>query len=552
MKIKLQLASLITLGILAGFVFTLLFTLSFLFLGLPWQFLVGLTIFFNFIMWLVSPYISDLIYKWFYKIQFYEPEKLMSYPYMKFIKNVCDAHKVKVPKIGIIEDDNPTAFTYGSAAFNARIVLTKGLFKFLNEDELEAVIAHELGHIVNNDFIIMTIATTLLEVLYEIYVICTRTRSQSTAFNKRGEKKGDGAALLYVIGLASYFFYWIGTYIVLLLSRIREYYADEFSAKKTNPDHLSSALIKIAYGIASVPDTQKTAHLLNNTRAQGIFDFKTANEIGLVYLNSKDNKGLIEKALLFDLVNPWAWFFELNSTHPLIGKRIKRLSKMSSTPAFDFSSINKNVDKRILWGNFFRDFLVQSSTTFITLAFIAGIIIQITMQAGYYIHTIVVFLILLFAFNFIKVFYRFPVSTFKETSVIECMSDIYASPFRGKPVKLQGQAIGRGQAGYIFGEDMIFQDKSGIIYLNYESGLPIFGNFFFAWKKLEALLNKPALASGWFFRGATHHIELKLFESENVKIKSYAKFWMMFGVIFIFLIIGLVLLLLIPTHFGWI
>ena len=83
----------------------------------------------------------------------------------------------------------------------------------------------------------------------------------------------------------------------------------------------------------------------------------------------------------------------------------------------------------------------------------------------------------------------------------------------------------------------------------YESGIPILGNFFFAWKKLEKLLNKPATATGWFFRGATHHIELKLFESENEKIKSYAKFWMMFGVIFMFLFVGLFLLLLAPGLF---
>ena len=69
-------------------------------------------------------------------------------------------------------------------------------------------------------------------------------------------------------------------------------------------------------------------------------------------------------------------------------------------------------------------------------------------------------------------------------------------------------------------------------------------------KKLEKLLNKPAIASGWFFRGATHHIELKLFESGNEKIKSYAKFWMMFGVFFMFLIFGFFLLLLAPGLFS--
>jgi Zn-dependent protease with chaperone function len=543
MKLKLQFASLLTLGILGGFVFTILLTLAFFFNAISWQILIGLTIFFNFLMWLISPYLSDLMYKWFYKMQFYDPEKLMHYPYMKFVKKVCDEHKIKVPKIGIIQDENPTAFTYGSGAFNARIILTEGLFKFLNEDELEAVLAHELGHIINKDFIIMTIATTLLDVLYEVYVICTKSRNQSASFGKRGGKKGDGQAIFYLIGIVSYIFYVVGTYIVLFLSRLREYYADEFAAKKTHPDHLSSALIKIAYGIASVPDTQKTAHLLNNTRAQGIFDFKAANEVGLVFLNSKEDKKLMEKALTFDLVNPWAFIFELSSTHPLVGKRIKRLCCMSEKKTFEFDT--QHVDKGKIWSHFFTDLAVKYSTTFLFIGYIIGLAYQFIAKQNYFLVSSMAFFGLLVVLQYIKVSYMFP-SGFKESDVLTLMADPYASPVRGRPVKLNGKAIGRGTAGYIFGEDMIFQDKKGIIYLNYESGIPLFGNLIFAWKKLETLLNKDATASGWFFRGATHHIELSEFVSGSERIKSYVKFWTVFGIVIVLGIVGLILFFIIP------
>ena len=79
---------------------------------------------------------------------------------------------------------------------------------------------------------------------------------------------------------------------------------------------------------------------------------------------------------------------------------------------------------------------------------------------------------------------------------------------------------------------MIFQDKTGIIYLNYESIIPLFGNLLFGWKKLETLLKRPATAEGWFLRGATHHIELNSMKIEGQIINSYTKFWYIFSQIF--------------------
>lgn len=115
--------------------------------------------------------------------------------------------------------------------------------------------------------------------------------------------------------------------------------------------------------------------------------------------------------------------------------------------------------------------------------------------------------------------------------MIDCVADIYASPVRGKPVKITGKTIGRAIPGFIFGEDMIFQDKTGFIYLNYESAIPFFGNLFFAWKKLESLLEKPATSTGWFLRGATHHLELYKFQTSTGTIKSYVMFWTVFQLI---------------------
>jgi len=208
-------------------------------------------------------------------------------------------------------------------------------------------------------------------------------------------------------------------------------------------------------------------------------------------------KELIERALLFDIVNPWAWILELKSTHPLVGKRIKRLSSLNSYSNFNFENIiNKEIDRKKLWNNFFKDFFIDYSKIFILLITFSAIVLELVFKLNFYVPTIITGLILLIIFSIIRIRYKFPLNNFDETTVIDCVADVYASPVRGKPVKITGKAIGRAIPGFIFGEDMIFQDKTGFIYLNYESAIPFFGNLFFAWKKLESLLEKPATSTG--------------------------------------------------------
>src|SRR3989338_9737886 len=94
------------------------------------------------------------------------------------------------------------------------------------------------------EIIIMTIASTGVQILYELAHALMKKSS--------GNKKNNAAW----IGLLAYVFYFVGVYLLLFLSRAREYGADAFSAHETeNPDALSRALVKIAYGIVAKPDT---------------------------------------------------------------------------------------------------------------------------------------------------------------------------------------------------------------------------------------------------------------------------------------------------------
>src|SRR6266542_1440765 len=250
MKEKTLLASMVTLTFFCGFVFATVIGLA---VGVGDLDLVpalalgaAATVLWSFLAWLLSPIVMDLIQRWVYSARPMALEELGQYrpAVAAFVQQVCERHRIKIPRLKYIDDMTPQAYCYGGRANNARLVTTRGLFQYLDDEELKAVYGHELGHIVHRDFIVMTIAATLLSILWNTYVI---------AKNVRGKNTSRPVLPFALVALA---FWWLSQYLLLFLSRTREYYADEFSAQETgNPNSLSLALVKIAYGITRVQPT---------------------------------------------------------------------------------------------------------------------------------------------------------------------------------------------------------------------------------------------------------------------------------------------------------
>jgi len=102
-----------------------------------------------------------------------------------------------------------------------------------------------MGHIIHNDFVVMTTVSAIPIIFYTVYRVL-----YDAARQPGGDSKGKGYAMM--IAMVAFVAYVITQVIVLLISRYREYWADKFSAEKTKkPNTLSTALTKIAYGLAS-------------------------------------------------------------------------------------------------------------------------------------------------------------------------------------------------------------------------------------------------------------------------------------------------------------
>src|SRR3990170_4030716 len=179
---RLVFSSLFTLAVLMSLVFGVVMAVMLFTDSINIWLAIGLTIIFNVIAWLVGPFFTDWINRVFYQTKFISPEELTKeHPEIsEIIKKVSSEYNFNFPKFGVIADKNPTAFTYGSGRFNARIVVTEGLFHFLSDKEVQSVVAHELGHIVNRDFIVMMVASTLVQILYEIYAVLIRARGRKS------------------------------------------------------------------------------------------------------------------------------------------------------------------------------------------------------------------------------------------------------------------------------------------------------------------------------------------------------------------------------------
>lgn len=500
-------------------------------LGYPPSNGILLSIFILIIQFMISPFLTDVSMKWFYNAKFdYElPDYLK-----QFIENICRENNMKYPRIGYIDDSSPNAFTYGHTKNDARIVLTKGIFELLTEDEVKTVVGHELGHAVHYDMLFMTMAQLVPLVLYFIYEV-------TILDNRSNNNKNSSYAEL--IGLIAYLFYLLSNYIILWLSRTREYYADDFSIKVTkNPNSLAQALVKIGYGLTTTADSNKK-HSVSRSNALGIFDSKTSKTL-VVSSYSKSgsiDKNMIKNAMKWEMWNPWAFIYQLNSTHPLISRRLLEISKSSKEYnqepyiIFDLQKEESYVD----------DFLVEILINVLPfLSLIIALIISIILSMCFKLNSFILWglsiIIVLFCFD-VRLKRKYKNKDYKETNIKELLGEVKVSEITSIPCTIEGKIIGRGNPGCIFNEDFIIKDETGIIFLDYKQPLKLQDKIFALFKAPE-YFNKSAKITGWYRRSPVPYIEINTIEVDG-KVKRLCSYPLMVGFEIIFLLIGIALII---------
>jgi heat shock protein HtpX len=220
------------------------------------------------------------------------------------LENLCISRGIPMPKLKIMETDALNAFASGLNQRQYSVTVTSGLMKGLNDEELEAVLGHELTHIRNGDVQLMVIAVIIAgvvgfaaEIFFRIFFNSNSNwsfGSGRSSSSSDGDRKGGGGAILAIlIAVAAIVLAWFLSLVVrFALSRSREFLADAGAVELTkNPDAMISALRKIE--------------------------------------NRGELDGATSAVMEMCIDNPREGFADLFATHPSIDARIRALVKFA-------------------------------------------------------------------------------------------------------------------------------------------------------------------------------------------------------------------------------
>lgn len=206
------------------------------------------------------------------------------------VRRLAQKAEMPMPKIYIIEQEQPNAFATGRNPKHAAVAVTTGMMRMLSQEELQGVIGHELAHIRHRDILVSTIAATIAGAISFL----AQMAQWAMIFGHRGDDEEGGnplaALVMMIVGPIA------ALIVQMAISRSREYSADEGGARLAgNPRYLSGALRKLHLASQKIPMNANpaTSHMF--------------------------------------IVNPLSGggILKLFSTHPPIEERITRLDSMS-------------------------------------------------------------------------------------------------------------------------------------------------------------------------------------------------------------------------------
>lgn len=242
------------------------------------------------VMILVQWYLSDKIVLWSSGAKIISTEE---YPKLhEIVERLSTNNGLPKPKVAMVNSSVPNAFATGKGPKSSLVAVTTGLLDLLEDDELEAVIGHELTHVRSRDVLVLTLASVFSTVAWYLmqfgFYGGLQTRNRNSV--------GSGVIVLVVAVVT-----WVVSFLIIrAISRYREYSADRGGAIMTGkPDKLATALLKISGKIKVIP-----LHELKNVQ--------------------KLNAFFIIPALSGSSIA------NLFSSHPPVEKRVQKLKEMKS------------------------------------------------------------------------------------------------------------------------------------------------------------------------------------------------------------------------------
>lgn len=241
-------------------------------------------------MILAQWYFSDKIVLWSSGATIVSKEQ---YPRLhEIVERLSADNGIPKPKVAIVNSTVPNAFATGKSPKSSLVAVTSGILDLLDDDELEAVIGHELSHVRSRDVLVLTLASVFSMVAWYLVQFGFFGGLQG-----RGRNSSGGTAIVILVALIT----WVVSFLIIrAISRYREYSADRSGAIMTGkPDKLASALLKISGKMGNIP----TKELENVQKLNAFFIIPALSGSSIA---------------------------NLFSTHPPVEKRVQKLREMKS------------------------------------------------------------------------------------------------------------------------------------------------------------------------------------------------------------------------------
>ncbi|MCY7321195.1 MAG: M48 family metalloprotease [Phormidesmis sp. CAN_BIN36] len=514
------------------------------------------------VLWIAAPWLLDALLKGLYCLKPLSTSALGAHSpeAYRMIQRFCQQHQMPMPHLGIVPTQAPLAFTYGSLRRFSRIVISQGLLDQLNDDEIAAIYAGELGHILHWDFSLMSWVTIVTQIPYALYWQAAKAgdwlRARS-ASHKRDSKLmaillGIGADLLAIGSAISYGFYRLLRWSGLWLSKQRVTYSDRAACNLTgNPNGLVRALVKSAIATAqTVQQDTQTDYLLEGFDLLTPLGCGAATSLGSFYPHVS-----LTALLTWDLVNSDRHWLTINQSHPLMGERLQNLTRCALhwqlEPELDIEPSESFSRPRSFWLQGAPFLGLAAGYVMAQILWFAAQIAyrfgaqQISWLASDY-NLFVGFMMIGLGLGIFLRFNSFfpelkhlepdrsPIRSLNESAPLTASEDLLwlplmtrpdALPINTQPVRLEGTLLGRTGIANWLGQDLLLQTSKGLIKLHYCSQMGAVGNLLPQVTRPGDLIGQAVLVTGWFRRGATPWIDMDTLRSGNRISRSGHQVW---------------------------
>ncbi|MEM6521946.1 MAG: M48 family metalloprotease, partial [Cyanobacteria bacterium P01_C01_bin.70] len=456
----------------------------------------------------------------------------------RLLRRVTQKRGWLMPLLQELPTTSPLIFSYGWLPRYSRIVISRGLLDRLTDEEVATLIGYELAHVTTRTLPWMSLVATLLQLLHQGYWLTAQWGDrQSQRLNQ--VVAAVAAALCYSL-------YWLFRKVNLLAARSRVLLSDRQAVVWTgNPNALMRALVKLDAGIAeTICQTGYTPPLVESTDLLTPIGYEAAIGLGSLF----PQEGFLA-AIAWDIHNPYRRWLCLNSSHPGLGMRLKRLTgyalKWRLPPDLPLPEppLPPSV-RRPSFGTQQGAFLIQISpyigpllgiAVAMLLWFLGGVFEPLGLRRVGWIYgdRSVLWGTLLLGLGMgimSRINAYFPDITAGNRLKHPTLPSLYENPLAlptvSQPVRLKGKLLGRsGMANWLC-QDLLMETPNGLLKLHFLSALGALGNPLTHPRHPSEWVGRHLEVQGWYRRGAIAWLDIEgLFQNGKLVLKANHPMW---------------------------